>query len=202
MKLRVVDARGGPLTAEAVLTRNLTREIELFLPLGALLGAAQFWPGAPGWARALAILWCLGCAFFPALNKQRARIGDLVAGTRVVVRPAPALLPDIGQTAAPEEAAFTPAQLDHYGIKELQVLEDVLRRDTTPLSTLMDIARRIAKRIDAPVPKAAEAERFLRAFYAAQRAHLEQRMLLGDRRDDKAAARDRVSRRRPPERRR
>jgi hypothetical protein len=37
--------------------------------------------------------------------------------------------------------------------------------------------------------KPGDDERFLRDFYAALRAHLEQRMLFGERREDKYAAR-------------
>jgi uncharacterized RDD family membrane protein YckC len=35
--LRVIDAHGGILTAEAVFARNLMREVEVFLPLVAVL---------------------------------------------------------------------------------------------------------------------------------------------------------------------
>ncbi len=42
--LRVAMRNGGPLTAEAIFTRNAMREIELFLPLG------SFWRPASAWA--------------------------------------------------------------------------------------------------------------------------------------------------------
>ena len=38
--IRVVDRRGGPLLPAAVIARNLTREIEIFIPLGVLISAA------------------------------------------------------------------------------------------------------------------------------------------------------------------
>ena len=39
--LRVIDAHGGALSSDAVLVRNLTREVEVFLPLAALFQAEQ-----------------------------------------------------------------------------------------------------------------------------------------------------------------
>ena len=41
--LRVIDRQGGPLLPTAVIARNLTREVEMFLPLGILMSGA----GAP-----------------------------------------------------------------------------------------------------------------------------------------------------------
>lgn len=45
MKLRVVRTDGGQLTIDAVLTRNFTRELEIFLPLTFLFAHEQFWVG-------------------------------------------------------------------------------------------------------------------------------------------------------------
>jgi len=64
-------------------------------------------------------------ALLPLWNRQRLRIGDLVAGTMVVQTPAGALLDEVGADA--DAVAFTPAQLDVYGVYELQVLEGLLR---------------------------------------------------------------------------
>ena len=76
-----------------------------------------------------------------------------------------------------------------YGIKELQVLEDVLRRprnaDTARL--MEEVRDRIRRRIawgDRNF-SARETEAFLRDFYTAQRALLENRKNLGREKRDK-----------------
>src|SRR3990172_1702174 len=128
VKIRVVDRHGGSLRAEAVVARNLTREVEIFLPLAAVSGAGSFFPGAPGLARLLALAWLLLFGLLPLFNKDRLRVGDLLAGTIVVLQPEPILLPDLSTGAAPPgEEGFTAAQLDAYGVYELQGLEDLLR---------------------------------------------------------------------------
>lgn len=200
-RIRVVDAAGGPLTAEAILVRNLTRELEVFTPVMVLIFARHVWPGAPGWAVLAAILWVLLFALLPLFNSRRLRIGDLVAGTMVVRHPKAVLLPDLGSAkaeravaAAESEAAepapfsFTDAQLDVYGILELQVLEEVLRRHGGrggDRKALKVVADRIAKKVDWDGDLGNEPEPFLRSFYAALRARLESRMLLGKRKEDK-----------------
>ena len=185
LKIRVVDRHGGPLTAEAVLARNLTRELEIFLPLAAVFGAGSFFPGAPGLARLLALGWLLLFGLLPLFNKDRLRVGDLLAGTIVVLQPEPLLLPDLSAGGAPPgEEGFTPAQLDAYGIYELQVLEDVLRAGGTGRAeTLEAVAAKIRARIGWGGREPAEG--FLRRYYAALRARLEGRLLLGKRRADK-----------------
>jgi uncharacterized RDD family membrane protein YckC len=50
-RTRVMDADGGPLRADAVLVRNLMRELEVWLPLSVVLAPSYIWPDAPGWAR-------------------------------------------------------------------------------------------------------------------------------------------------------
>lgn len=199
---RVVDARGGPLTAEAVFVRNLTRDVEIILPLVALLSPESIWPGAEGWTRALATLWPLLLGLLPLANRDRRRVGDLIAGTVVVRAPAPILLEDLGEEAERKAAApavsglgplaFTPAQLDHYGEAELHVLEELLRSESPEPETLRAVAQKIRKKIgfsDPPGAPPVQTLRFLKDFYAAQRAHLEKRMLFGERRADKHAAR-------------
>ena len=196
LKTRVVDRRGGPLTADAIVARNLMREIEIFLPLGVLLVPEQLWPSAPGWAKVVASIWVLILVFLPFFNRDRLRIGDLVAGTMVVRAPRAVLMPDIGGEVVQRAAArqhqqpiytFTPEQLDVYGIYELQVLEGVLRQNPTTqgfFEAVSTVTEKISKKIgyDGAIP---DAERFLRDFYSAQRAHLEQKMLFGQRREDK-----------------
>lgn len=196
-KIRVISRDGGPLTAEAVLARNLTRDLELFLPLIGLLSPESLIPEAPGWAALFASLWIFVFAAMPFFNRDRLRCGDLVAGTLVVRTPEPVLLPDLAQAPAAQptprsktpEIAFTREQLDIYGVHELQVLEDVLRRDdegTLDPRVLTEVAEKIKRKIGWPQETwNVLAPHFLRAFYAAQRGRLEQRLLFGERRERK-----------------
>jgi uncharacterized RDD family membrane protein YckC len=184
LKIRVVDRSGGPLTAEAVVARNLTRELELFLPLAALAGAGTFFPGAPGPARLLALVWVLLFGLLPLFNRDRLRVGDLLAGTLVVLQPEPVLLPDLSAAPVPGPLAFTDAQLDAYGIYELQVLEDVLRSSGPDRGErLQFVSGRIRARIGWEGTEPAEP--FLTRYYSALRARLEGRLLLGKRRASK-----------------
>ncbi|MBX3462095.1 MAG: RDD family protein [Planctomycetes bacterium] len=194
--LRVVRSDGGPLTVETVLARNLTREVELFLPLTLLLQPDALFADHTGPMRALATLWILGFLFFPLTNRHRLRIGDLLAGTRVVVSPRVALARDLadvraGGTAPEAVFHFTPEHLSVYGEHELTVLEDVLRkaRRGTSDPVVAEVCRRICRRIGWTDPAAIgnQHARFLRDFYAAQRQHLEHRLLLGKRRLFKVA---------------
>lgn len=196
-RIQVISRDGGPLTAEAVLARNLTRDLELFLPLIALLAPEALIAGAPDWAALLAVLWILVFAALPLFNRDRLRCGDLVAGTLVVRTPEPVLLPDLAEAPAfrparpnePPQIAFTREQLDIYGVHELQVLEDLLRRDdehTLDSRILDEVAEKIKKKIGWPQESwRVPAHDFLRAFYAAQRGRLEQRLLFGERRERK-----------------
>jgi uncharacterized RDD family membrane protein YckC len=186
--LRVIARDGGPLTAEAVLARNLTRELEVFMPLTVLLVGRQLAPELPGWALAAASLWLFAFALLPLASRERLRCGDLAAGTMVVRAPRAVLLADLA--AAPGAAiAFTREQLDVYGIQELQVLEDLLRRraeGTLGSGVLDEVAGKIRRKIGwQPHDPAVPAETFLRAFYGAQRGRLEQRLLFGERRERK-----------------
>jgi uncharacterized RDD family membrane protein YckC len=193
--IRVIDARGGQLEASAVLARNLVRELEVWMPLRLLVAGRVVWPTAPGWAVLLAGAWAVVFLLFPLFNKDRLRVGDLIAGTRVVMQPEVVLAPDLVAeqaqfVAGPRGRAtytFTEAQLGVYGIFELQVLEGVLR--TNPASVgYLDALRTVADKIrtklryDQPI---SHDELFLRDFYAALRAHLEQKLVFGQRREDK-----------------
>lgn len=191
-RLRVIDARGGALTRESVIVRNLTRDVEIFVPMTLILAGDLVWPGIPGWARLLAAAWVLLFAFMPLFNRNRQRVGDLIAGTTVIRVPRKNLLPDLAEGAAArasETYAFTVAQLSIYGIYELQVLEDILRKvgDGSARPELVSaVSQKIRKKIDWDAPVASDAN-FLRSFYRALRGHLEQRMLLGKRRRDKSS---------------
>lgn len=239
--LRVIARDGGPLTAEAVLARNLTRELEVFLPLSVLLLGRSLAPGLPGWALLLATLWLFVFALLPLASRERLRCGDLVAGTLVVRSPAAVLLPDLaaaagggavrggtmarsgavpgagpgggprgypgaaglagegkapdaaGPAGAPDsqeaEIAFTREQLDIYGIHELQVLEELLRRESAgaiAYDVIEEVGAKIKTKIGWPVERRqVPTVPFLRAFYRAQRARLEQKLLFGERQERK-----------------
>ncbi len=196
--IRVIDGHGGMLAAEAVIVRNLMREVEVFLPGTALFLGEQIWPGAPGAAVGVAIVWLLIFALLPLMNRDRLRIGDLVGGTLVVYDPKPALLADLSEAAAASAAkaaeaeravpsyTFTPEQLDIYGIYELQVLEDLLRNPDRDARAVEMVCDKIKRKIAWPRDRArVEPLRFLRDFYAAQRARLEHKLLLGKRKEHK-----------------
>jgi uncharacterized RDD family membrane protein YckC len=190
--LRVIDAHGGQLEMGSVIVRNLTREVEILLPLTLIALPHLFWPAVPPWARLVAVVWPLVFGLMPVLNKSHRRVGDLVAGTLVVLAPKPVLLEDLTADrpkplyAAQQEYKFTRGQLDVYGIYELQVLEDILRKGhrVDAAEVRAKVRETIQKRIgwDGPV---GDDEAFLKAFYTAQRAHLERKMLFGKRRRDK-----------------
>jgi uncharacterized RDD family membrane protein YckC len=184
--LRVIDRNGGPLTAEAVFARNLMREVETFIPLLVLLAPSAVWPGVPGWTQLLAAVWLVLLALLPFFNRDRLRAGDLLGGTLVVRAPRVLLLDDLsGQALSPEARfSFMNEQLDLYGIYELQVLEDLLRRAPS-FATLAEVAAKIQAKIGWSPQPGESPEAFLRSFYTAQRARLEQRMLLGERRERK-----------------
>ncbi|MEO1660815.1 MAG: RDD family protein [Pseudomonadota bacterium] len=184
--LRVADRQGGRLTANAVIARNFMREIEFFLPLSVVFSFSA--EGVDAWITWLLLFWCLIFVLFPLFNKDKLRIGDLVAGTMVIHAPKVSLLKDVASVAPtvsdlPNPITFTPAQLDVYGIHELHVLEDVLRQSTPEIKK--NVANRIATKIGY-TPQTGETDiAFLEAYYAAVRRRLEQRMLFGQRKADK-----------------
>lgn len=182
MGLRVAARNGGRLTADAIFARNAMREIELYLPLSFLI-VNNSQVGA--WISLAGLLWCGVFLLFPLFNRDRLRVGDLVAGTWVVKAPRRKLVPDLARTSRPSPGrfAFTQAQLDAYGVKELHVLEDVLRRYET--KTIALVAARIRLKIGWKVAPEESDGDFLAAYYAALRGRLESRLLLGKRRKDK-----------------
>lgn len=197
MKIKVVSHDGGSLETHAVVLRNLMKEAEVFLPGTLLLTLDETTPITS----TIALAWILGVLAVPLFNRYRRRLGDLMAGTHVIQLPVPVLLKDLaraGQVSAQDKSdfSFLAYQLDHYGALELQTLEALLRaaerRDLSPNAykaqkkTVETIVEKIRLKISYADPVAADdALRFLRAFYNAQRAHLEQRQLFGDRRADK-----------------
>lgn len=196
MKIKVVSHDGRSLSTHAIVLRNLLKEAEIFLP-GTLLLALD---AASPVLSLIALAWVIMAFLIPLLNPWRQRLGDLLAGTHVIHLPQPVLLKDLAQTTIPQESdgtriTFLSHQLDHYGAFELQTLETLLRADTgrmTPAAyanhraTLATIIEKIRRKIGYADPvDPADHPVFLQAFYTAQRAHLEQRQLFGDRRADK-----------------
>jgi uncharacterized RDD family membrane protein YckC len=182
--LRVIDRRGGPLRAGAIVARNLTRQAEFFFPVEMLL-ATRGWIWSPGQILPAAI-WIGAMIAIFYLSPDRLRAGDLIGGTIVIAVPKRLLAEDLATETHTFE--FTHEQLQHYGVKELQVLEDVLRQphNTESARLRREISERIQRRIGWTTPfTGREIEHFLRDFYTAQRAFLESRRNFGDDRPDK-----------------
>lgn len=183
--VRVASRSGAGLTLDQVIARNLMREIEVFLPLSIV--AAR---GGAGVADTLStvfgLVWALLFSLFLLFNRDRLRIGDLLAGTWVVETPKFKLVEDLSQRKDPfaKHFHFSPAQLDAYGIAELQKLEEVLRRDD--YSAMKAVAETIGRKIGAVV-EPIDSKAFLTAYYGDLRAHLERKLLLGNRKADKHA---------------
>jgi uncharacterized RDD family membrane protein YckC len=175
--LRVVDRRGGPLLPSSVIARNLTREVEIFLPLGLLLSLGA---GTAAWERLCLAGWFLTLTALPLFNHDRLRGGDLIAGTMVIALPRRVLLPEIVEPSA--HYAFAEAHLGRYGAFELQILEELLRRPESAASARLrrEVCDKICRRIAWPTPvPEADALLFLREFYTAERAFLEREQLFG-----------------------
>lgn len=182
MGLRVIARDGGALTADAVFGRNALRELELFLPMTFLLSRGA---GVDAWIISLGCLWSLIFLLFPLFNRDHLRAGDLIAGTLVVRAPKTVLAPDLARDGelALSELSFTDAQLSAYGIKELQVLEQVLRGGDR--RTQREVTQRIQAKIEWVDPIGVSDRAFLTGYYAALRGRLERQMLFGRRRKDK-----------------
>lgn len=182
--LRVIDRHGGPLLQNAIVARNLMRELEAFMPLGALLSIGG--PGSQVWERLALAFWLMLFALLPFLNRDRMRGGDLLAGTIVIAMPKRRLLEDLVEQRTTAE--FSEPQLRAYGAFELQVLEELLRRrDSAETAKLrQEVCERICRKIAYPMPGTPrEIADFLRRFYTAERAFLEREQLYGRYHEDK-----------------
>lgn len=181
--LRVVARDGGRLTGGAVIARNAMREIELFLPLS-FLGMQASQGAADGFLTLFALCWSGIFLFFPLFNRDRLRIGDLLAGTWVVQNVRAKLGDDLVAARAQQpRRTFSDAALDLYGIYELQTLEDVLRKGRE--ESIATVAATIRRK--AGIPDDYDDVGFLSDYYAALCARLERGMLVGRRREDKRA---------------
>jgi uncharacterized RDD family membrane protein YckC len=178
--LRVVARDGARLTGAAVIARNAMREIEVFLPLS-FLGAQAAEGVADTFLVIFALLWSGIFLFFPLFNRDRLRVGDLVAGTWVVRSEKAGLSEDLVGTAHRMRRTFPPAALELYGVYELQTLEDVLRKENP--DAVVTVAQTI--RSKANLPDDGDDYGFLSDYYAALCAHLEAGLMVGRRRDNK-----------------
>jgi uncharacterized RDD family membrane protein YckC len=178
--LRVVARDGARLTGAAVIARNAMREIEVFLPLS-FLGAQAAEGLADTFLTIFALLWSGIFLFFPLFNRDRLRVGDLVAGTWVVQTEKAGLSADLVGSAYQSRRTFPPAALKLYGVYELQTLEDVLRNENP--EAVMTVARTIRAKAD--LPDEGDDYGFLSDYYAALCAHLEAGLMVGRRRESK-----------------
>ena len=119
---------------------------------------------------------------FPLLNKDRLRVGDLLAGTWVIRTTRDKLGRDLTTARLVNLFVFTSVQLDAYGVYELETLEGVLRRGDAKAT--ITVAQAIIDKIGWQTD-VTDIEGFLTAYYTQLRAHLEKRLLLGKRRADK-----------------
>jgi len=188
--LRVAARDGGRLTTEAVVARNLIRDLELFLPLIFVSSALAQGEDATfaGWAGAG---WFLIFVLFPFCNRDALRAGDLVAGTWVVEARRDKLQAALSTGAAAAQGRsdvtdtqyrFGEAELAVYGEYELQVLERVLRENRE--EAMVDVARAICAKIGWSHGRGDE-RAFLEAYYTQLRARLERGMRFGQRKADK-----------------
>lgn len=187
--IRIAARSGGRLTTEMVLARNLLRDIEILLPLSALLSfqgddSPTKWPMTA---------WLLIFALFPFFNRDRLRAGDLIAGTWVLEAPRNKLeaAMSTGQAAASGTShatgasyKFGEAELAIYGEYELQTLERVLRENRH--EALLAVHEAICRKLGWS-PGAGDERAFLEAYYTQLRARLEAGMRMGQRKADKFA---------------
>jgi uncharacterized RDD family membrane protein YckC len=194
--LRVINRYGGELLPSAVIARNLTREVEFFLPLSLFLSIGG------GTAASLATFgWVLAIGALPLFNRDHLRAGDLIGGTMVISTPSRILAHDLSLARQTGERAeesqpdadysFTQEQLSVYGAFELQVLEELLRvppnRETDLV--LNEACAKICRKIGWGDIHPSETRRFLNAFYVAERTDLERGQLFGHVRTDKTSGR-------------
>lgn len=179
--LRVVARDGARLTGGAVVARNAMREIEVFLPLS-FLGYQASQGAADAFLAIFALLWSGIFLLFPLFNRDRLRLGDIVAGTWVVQSERRTLAADLAAPPAERSRrSFSDAALDLYGIYELQTLEDVVRSGRpAAIATVAATIRGKAGMVDD-----GDDLGFLTDYYVALCARLERGVILGRRRADK-----------------
>jgi uncharacterized RDD family membrane protein YckC len=187
--LRVVSRDCAQLGLDAIVARNVMRDLEVFLPLALLVAPEAAIGRAPAWLSYPAVGWILVVALLPLITRERTRAGDLVAGTVVVRIPKTALTRDEARGTRGARLRFTREQLSVYGEHELETLAGLLRSFEAGKADEDDlrlVAETIARRIgwDGDEPRRVPGT-FLRAFYRDQRTELERALVLGRRIADK-----------------
>lgn len=146
--LRVIGRLGAPLEAQAVLARNLAREVEMWLPLTYLFMASD----VSGFVQLATVAW-VGCfAAIPFFSEEKMRGGDVLAGTWVIVNPKAVLERDLLQASsampkappaaladvAPSElvAAPLPEQPEAAGHQAMDRHLDVHQEENQPIAPL------------------------------------------------------------------
>ncbi|MEO7690722.1 MAG: RDD family protein [Sphingomonas sp.] len=183
--LRVVARDGARLTGGAVVARNAIRGVEVFLPFMFMMAQLGQHDPFDTLEAIFSLCWTCVFLFFPLFNRDRLRVGDLLAGTWVVQTVSGKLGHDL--VAGADHRArrtFSDAALGLYGVYELQTLEDVLRggRDEAIATVAWTIRNK------AGIADDGDDFGFLSDYYAALCARLERGMMLGRRREDKFAA--------------
>ena len=188
--IRVAARDGGQLTAEAVIARNLLRDIELFLPI-VFIAQASAAGGDTGLASLAGLAWLAAILALPIVTRDRLRAGDIVAGSWVVEAPRARLAALLAAGPAARDGRsvvtgarlrFSDAELAVYGEYELVTLERVLR-DGRP-ENVVAVAEAICAKIGWE-PGRGDERAFLEAYYTQLRARLEKGMRFGKRKADK-----------------
>src|SRR3546814_6183863 len=91
------------------------------------------------WTALFGLAWALTLSLFLFFNRDRMRMGDLIAGTWVVMATRARLDRDIAADEAAQAIIFDDAELAVYGIYELQELERS-EEHTSELQSLMRIS--------------------------------------------------------------
>ena len=180
---RVVARDGGQLTVPSVVARNFVRPLEIGLPLTFMMPGSGG-DGASAATVVFGIMWTLGLGFFLLFNKDRMRLGDMIAGTWVVMAPKHRLSTDLATTSTTHPAGeplFTAKELSVYGVFELQELERVLREGDG--KTLIVVADTIRQKLGRTLQE--EDRVFLTAFYRQLKDKQERDLLFGRRRENK-----------------
>lgn len=191
--LRVVSRDGGRLRLEAIIARNLMRDLELFVPMVVLMAPESVVGPAPWWVRTASGLWALVICALPLYTRDRSRAGDLVGGTVVVAIPRVPLIRDESEGLVAVGIVFAREELAVYGEHELETLAELLRAHDVGRASFDDlrvVAETIQRKIGFAGPEPTRMPlQFLRAFYSAQRAELERRLVLGRRKANKLDSR-------------
>lgn len=171
MRLRVISRDGGRLTSDAIFTRGLSREIEIWMPYYLLMSA-----DIPRMLNLADLLWMATFLCIPLCTPDRTRVGDLIAGTCVVAVPRIHLtaLSDLSSDPYPDLPimVFSPAQLRYYGLDDFSKLESLA--SDKPSRDRTRAIQAIRRNIGWAGPEDDDA--FIQGYCAAVRQNLENEM--------------------------